>query len=182
MVALGDYGAGTAVDTAGERLREWILRFKHGGRRELARELGARLAACCESEFARRAAPAPQVVVALPLHPLRRLERGYDQAFLLAREVATGLGLPCARALARRRATPPQGALGGGRRRADLHRAFVARRGGRSLRGRRVLLVDDVLTSGASADDAARALRSGGATRVDVAVLARARAPRGPHS
>ncbi|HMB52471.1 MAG TPA: phosphoribosyltransferase family protein, partial [Thermoanaerobaculia bacterium] len=116
------------------------------------------------------------LVCAVPLHPWRRLRRGYNQAERLARPLAARLGLPYATALRRRRATPPQTALSRDDRRRNVAGAFaVARRGAGRVAGRRVLLVDDVATTGATLDAAARALRAAGARRV--VALAAARTP-----
>jgi len=114
------------------------------------------------------------LVVAVPLHPLRRLRRGYDQAVRLARPLARHLDLPTATALRRVRSTPPQTTLHREARRANLEGAFAVRRSWRRrLAGRRVLLVDDVATTGASLDAAARALRRGGASVVVAVAAAR---------
>jgi len=166
-LVLGDYHAEPG-------LRGWILALKHGGRRDLAEPLGERLA-----ELARRSAwdepgLAGSLVLPVPLHPLRRFERGYDQAFLLARAAALAGDAEVVRALRRRRWTPPQGSPGARSRRANVHGAFRLRsRVGRRLAGRRVWLVDDVLTSGATASACAREVRRAGAERVSVLALAR---------
>jgi len=115
------------------------------------------------------------VVVPVPLHWSRRLRRGYDQAELIAAELCDTLGRPLVRALRRRRATPAQ-SLHRDRqgRRANLDAAIVMRRRlGGQIRGLRVLLVDDVLTTGATLEAAARPLLDAGARSVDVAVAAR---------
>lgn len=166
MVSLGDY--------SDSRLREWLLAMKHGGRRDLAWPLGRRLA----REWLRRGRAGPveeavDVVVPVPLHPLRRFERGYDQARLLAEAAALGLGLPMRPLLHRTRATPPQGSPGVGSRAANLRGALRVR-SGRKCDGLRALLVDDVVTSGATVGDAARALRSAGLRPIGVLTVARA--------
>jgi ComF family protein len=153
-----------------------MLAFKHGGRVELARPLAEALA-----EAARSASVGPSaraLLVPVPLHPRRRLERGYDQAARLADELERSTGLVRVRALRRRRDTPVQGAPGSRSRSANVREAFAARgRPGGLLRGREVWLVDDVVTSGATAAECARTLRALGAARVGVLALARA-APR----
>jgi predicted amidophosphoribosyltransferase len=173
VLALGDYRTDAG-------LREALLAFKHGGRRDLAEPLGAALAARLKEALDPRQPPV--WLVAVPLHPLRRLERGHDQARLLAHVAARRAGLRSAGLLVRRRATPPQGAPGVASRRANVEGAFgVRRRVAAAARGRSVVLVDDVLTSGATAAAASSALRAAGIEVVAVAVLAVAsgRAPRG---
>jgi ComF family protein len=152
-------------------LRDWILAFKHGGRRELARPLAAFLAASWE----RAGGPPPgALLTSVPLHPLRRFERGYDQARLLAEELADLLGLAHVPALCRRRWTPPQGAPGASSRAANVARAFeVLPRQTERLAGRAVWLVDDVVTSGATARACAEVLRRALASEVSVLALAR---------
>jgi ComF family protein len=164
---LGDYHRTAA-------LRDWILQLKHAGRRDLARPLGAAMARLLEQE------PDPwresALVVPVPLHRLRRFERSYDQALLLARAIARAADLRCVRALKRPRYTEPQGAPGHRSRRANVRQTFRAGRAARAVEGRSVWLVDDVLTSGATASECARLLRRSGATRVGVIVVARATA------
>lgn len=161
-LALADYRAQPQV-------QDWVLALKHGGRRDLARPLGRAL-----GELLRAAgAPREALLVPIPLHPLRRLERGYDQALLLARGASetAGLGVLCA--LARRRATRPQGEPGSSSRTANVEGAFAPRRGAALLAGREAWLVDDVASSGATASAAARVLRRAGAARVGLLVVAR---------
>jgi ComF family protein len=116
-------------------------------------------------------------VVAVPLHWRRRWARGYNQADALAAALARGLALPRLRPLRRVKATRHLAPLGAVRRTAELRRAFAPRRG-IDLRGRDVLLVDDILTSGATCHAAARALRNAGAGRILAVVIARAEVPR----
>jgi ComF family protein len=117
----------------------------------------------------------PAAVVPVPLHPSRLRQRGYDQALELARPVAAALGLPlCAGALHRVRATQAQTTLDAAGRRGNVRRAFACRPG--ALPGH-VVLLDDVMTTGATLGECTRALRRAGVARVDAWVLARAPPP-----
>jgi ComF family protein len=153
----------------GGALREAIHRYKYGGAWDLGRHLAPLLA---------RGGPGldPRsfdVVVPVPLHPRRLAERGFDQAVPLARAVARESGLPLRpRALRRLRATAPQAALVGEARRANVRGAFAVSRPS-EVAARRVLLVDDVVTTGATARACAAALREAGAKGVGVLSLAR---------
>jgi len=169
-IALADYRAQPAS-------RAWILALKHGRRPDLAltlgRALGVRLAAAARSE-----GEDPPFLVPVPLHPLRRFERGYDQALLLARAAGEVEGLLVLRALRRARFTAVQGSPGAPSRSANVSGAFRERwswpRASRRLAGREAWLVDDVVTSGATASECARALKRLGASRVGVLAVARA--------
>ena len=165
-LALGEYGPQSP-------LRDWVLQLKHGGRRDLAVPLGVALAERLREQPEEWRAGA--VLVPVPLHPLRWFERGYDQAQLLARALGGAACLPVLRALRRSRYAPPQGAPGARSRQANVRAGFRLRRSARRLDGRVVWLVDDVLTSGATASECARLLRRAGASRVGILVVARAR-------
>lgn len=114
------------------------------------------------------------LLVPVPLHWRRRLSRGFDQAEILTRHLARAWALPWQRVLTRRRATSPQTGLEANERRANLEGAFgLGRAPGRaSVTNRAVLLVDDVLTTGATLRAAALALRRAGARVPAVAVAA----------
>lgn len=160
-----------------EAVRGAVLAFKHGGRRDLAAPLARSMA--LELRHRREAgAPASEgpgpfdLLVPVPSHVSRRLERGHDPARLLVQELEL-LGVGRAAPILRRtRATPPQGAPGARGRWSNVRRAFRAR--AQLPGGAKVWLVDDVLTSGGTAHACARALRAAGAARVDVLVFARA--------
>lgn len=118
-------------------------------------------------------AAALDVVVPVPLHRRRLWWRGFNQAALLASSIAHRLGLPLViGALVRRKATTPQTSKDHDERRRNVSRAFRVERPDR-IRGRRVLLVDDVMTTGATVDECARVLLKAGARTVDVLTLAR---------
>lgn len=144
--------------------RELLARLKYRNARDALRWLAGGMAAA----VAGSASPPADVVTWAPTTAARRRARGFDQAELLARAVARTLGLPCRRLLHRRPGAPQTG--------RDLH----GRRAGPEFTARRrapprVLLVDDVVTSGATVTAAARALRAAGA--VQVVAVAGARTP-----
>ena len=147
-----------------ERAALVIGAFKYAGRTDLAAPLAAELAR------APLAVARPDLVTEAPLHPARRRERGYDQAALLAAALAIRLGAPhLPGALERTRATPAQARLGGRARRANLAGAMRVRWPD-ALRGRRVLVVDDVITTGATLEACLMALEGCGAKAAAVAV------------
>jgi len=147
-----------------------ILGFKHGDRTEGAPAFGAWLARAGAKLIAEA-----ELVVPVPLHRWRLLGRRYNQAALLAHALGRETGLPVVSdLLARRRSTPPQGRLTRGARARNVAGAFAVKPGRvEGLTGRRVLLIDDVLTTGATVSACARTLRRSGAAAVDVLVLAR---------
>lgn len=148
------------------RVRELIHLFKYGRVRSLAGLLGEWLAQAMprEQSFDR--------VVPVPLHWRRRWERGFNQSALLARAVARRYGMRISPVLRRVRATAVQAGLSNAGRRANVAGAFRVRRGVK-LAGERILLVDDVMTTGATAAACATALKGAGARYVAVLTLAR---------
>ncbi len=149
-------------------LRELILLFKGRGRDELAAPLARLLVTALRDA----AWPSPDAVVAVPMTWMRRLRRGYNQAELLAREVARALAVAHIRARRRR----GRGTQVGGARSDRLRLTSEAFPPRRHLHGR-VLLVDDVLTTGATAAACSRALHRAGADEVFVVTLARTPRP-----
>lgn len=153
-----------------EASREPILLLKHADRLDLA-PLFARWL----SRAARELVADAEVIAPVPLHPWRLLRRRYNQAAEIARPLARMSGLTyLPDALQRRRATESQAGKSGAGRRRNVAAAFrVPERKAGQVRGRRVLLVDDVMTTGATAEGCARALLAAGAAVVHVAVVAR---------
>ena len=149
-------------------LVELIHRLKYGGQVPIARILGTLLG----RRLAERGATAVDAVVPVPLHPSREARRGYNQADEIARFAAEILGLPVARHIARRvRATEEQAALPAIVRRVNVSGAFEVR--GAEIPPA-VAIVDDVLTTGSTADALARELKRAGCRRVEVWAVARA--------
>jgi ComF family protein len=149
-----------------------VLRLKHSRGETLAELLGELWA---ESAHSRLKEISADVIIPVPLHWWRRFRRGYNQSEALAHRLAARIRLPCRPGWLRRiRHTPQQTSQAPRERRENIHGAFRARSWAR-LRGQAVLLVDDVLTTGSTCNEAARALRAAGAARAVVAVLARSR-------
>jgi ComF family protein len=153
-------------------LPEIISRFKYRGLSRLARPLGDLLGDYEDSEFSFRDYG---LVVPVPLHPRRLRQRGFNQSLLLAGRIARRHSLPLDfNGLRRIRATPPQTELSAAERRRNVRGAFSVATP-RAFRGKKVLLVDDVFTTGATVEECAKVLSGAGAEQVDVLTLARAR-------
>jgi ComF family protein len=156
--------------------RRALHHLKYGGERRLAKPLG-QIAAMRW----RRAGAGGDVIVPVPASPDRIRERGYDQAVLLAEVVARELGLPLVRALARTHATAAQYGLGRTARAANVGSVFelagsaLAGEVAAGIRGRWVVLVDDIVTTGATLAGSAQVLLDHGATAVSAITIARER-------
>ena len=164
------FGAARAACVYDEVSREPILKLKHADRTDLA-PMFARWLSRAAAELLEEA----DAIAPVPLHRLRLLRRRYNQSAEIARPLAAQSGvryLPDA--LVRRRATETQAGKSGSGRRRNLAGAFqVSARRAAQVEGRRILLVDDVMTTGATLEGCARALKAAGAIRVDVAIVAR---------
>ena len=155
------YSFGFYEDT----LRELIHLFKYRGVQTLASPLGHLLW---------RALPLDQsfdVIVPMPLHWRKRWQRGFNQSELLARQIGRRTQLPVRKFLRRIRFTSAQAGLTNAKRRKNVSGAFRAKKN--AATGQRVLLVDDVMTTGATAAAGARALKLAGAKHVTLLTLAR---------
>lgn len=155
-------------------LRDAIHRFKYEHERARADHLGALLVPHLAAMPGADWSVAP-LLVPVPLSAARRRERGYNQAEALTRALASARGWSVATALVRTRATPPQVGLDLAARRANVHGAFAWC--GEPLTGRRVLLIDDVLTTGATASECAAVLKAAGAGWVGLLTVARVLGP-----
>jgi len=153
-------------------LAEGIHLFKYQGRTLLTRPLGGLLLSSIKR------LPEADVLAPVPLHPSRLREREFNQALLLCDYVGAASGFPVIPdALERIRVTPPQIGLSHEYRRRNVRKAFAPKRPER-FEGRRVILIDDVLTTGATVNECARILKRAGAE--SVFVLTVARTPAGP--
>ena len=152
-------------------LRALLVAFKHDGRTGFRRELGLALRAPLVAAIARARQPRPPVIVAVPSRPSRTRSRGYRHVEVLIRSAARGLEAPRLRALRTTRGRVGQVGLGPEERRSNAARIRVRARAHRALRGREVVLVDDVVTTGATVFAARETLEAAGATVIAIAAL-----------
>ncbi|MDP6351569.1 MAG: ComF family protein [Alphaproteobacteria bacterium] len=164
------YARARAVMRYGQTAAALIIGLKHRDRTHLAPALGAWLGRAGRALLAEADMVAP-----VPLHGRRLLARRYNQSALLAHAVGRAAALPVApRLVRRRRATPSQAGLSRAQRQRNVQGAFdVSREVSAALAGRRVVLIDDVQTTGATVSECARAIVNAGAAQVDVLTLAR---------
>lgn len=164
---LRGFDAAYSFAAYGDRIRELIHLLKYAGMKPLSGPLGAMIMAALPRDTR------IDLIAPMPLHWIRRWQRGFNQAALLAREISRRTGIPVAPAAVRRtRHTEAQAGLSNARRRGNVSGAFRASR--RIVAGKRVLLVDDVMTTGATATACALAIKRAGAQRVELITLARA--------
>ncbi len=154
----------TAVFSYDFPLDALIRHYKYGGAQELASLFAAALATELTGQ------PRPELIVPMPLHPARLRERGFNQALEIARHLGDRLAVPCRHACQRQRDTPPQAGLDLKARRRNLRGAFAC---ADTLAGKRIALLDDVMTSGSSLDALATTARRAGAADISVWVVAR---------
>ena len=149
--------------------RKILLDYKYNGKGYLFRKLGDILYDRISCESIR-----PDVIVPVPIHKKREKNRGYNQATLMARRLSRLWGIPVDdRSLVREKETPPLRSLDPAERELALAEAFrVRRQGKRKLQGKTILLIDDIYTTGATADACSRTLLAAGASAVDLLSLA----------
>lgn len=142
-----------------------IPAYKYGAELALAKPLAEGLILNAKS------APRPDLLLAMPLHPTRLQERGFNQSQLLADLLAKALRVPVRYDVVERiKLTPPQASLPRDARRTAIRQAFRVRE---AVSGMHIALVDDVMTTGASLDELAKTLKQAGASRIDCWVIAR---------
>ena len=152
-------------------VRDVIHEFKYNRQIHLRHLVARWLRAALDDERLRHCEF--DVIVPVPLHPARQRERGFNQASLLAELLSAHTSTPCRPLLNRIRYTTTQTALDRSERMENLHNAFRLRKNA-NVRGLRVLLIDDVLTTGSTLSECARVLKRAGARSVHAATAARA--------
>ena len=150
-------------------IRQAILLFKYGGRLSLGRHLGRLMVEVADRVLDPREF---DLLIPVPLHPRREQERGFNQATLLAKEVGRGCGLPVGRRLLRRVLATDAQRGARKEREENVKGAFRVTRP-EKVEDCRLLLIDDVFTTGATVSECARALMAAGAAEVGVYTLAR---------
>jgi len=164
------YDRARAAARFGDVARDLVHLLKYGDRLDLAAPLGSWMA-----RAGRELLADADELVPVPLHWSRLWQRRFNQSAMLARAISARANVPVADdVLVRTRATPPQVGLARKERARNVQGAFAVEKSARiRVKGRNLIVIDDVLTSGATADACARVLRRAGAARVDVLVLAR---------
>lgn len=165
-----DYDRARAAVAYDACIAKILISFKHGDRLDLAPGLARWL-----PRVAEELREGTNVILPVPLHPNRLRQRKFNQSVLLARPLARAWSMPLALDFVRRhRATPSQGRLSSSARQRNVQGAFRVTPGRKAeIEGKNFLLVDDVMTTGATASALARCLKHAGAMRVDVITLAR---------
>jgi ComF family protein len=170
-ICLPPYSGARAFGSYSSELSRIIRALKFDGRRDLAGLLAPLLASTFLESWSAREI---DLIVPIPLHAKRKRERGYNQAALLGHSLARIVGLPfCGNALTRVRSTLPQVGLSDSERTENMEHAFRCTEA-TAVRGLRVIVVDDVMTTGSTVASACEALLEGGAARVSVLSVARA--------
>lgn len=142
-------------------VRRLISYFKFTGIEKVAKFMASNMVEEIESNY--------DILVPIPLHPTRKRERGFSQTFEIAKEISKITGIPLKEVLFRQKKTKSQTALGGKERRKNLKNAFKLKE---NVEGAKILLVDDVMTTGITINEAAKTLLKGGAEKVDGVVFA----------
>ena len=151
--------------------REGLLRFKFQGASAAAESLGELVARCAAERFSGEF----DAVTWVPVSKKRLRKRGYDQAKLLAGELSERTGIPCCRLLKKTRNNPAQSGTGGAeKRRANVSGVYTALKP-EKIKGKSILLVDDIVTTGATLSECGRILLSAGAGEVRAVTVARKR-------
>ncbi|MDP3736708.1 MAG: ComF family protein [Hyphomonadaceae bacterium] len=170
------YDRARAALVYGDVSRDLVLGLKYQGRRDSLALLGGWMTNAGAGLLADA-----DLIVPVPLHYLRLVRRGFNQSVWLAAAISRSSGVDLSvDALKRIKSTPIQGGLSADGRRRNVQGAFRVRKGREArIRDKKILLIDDVLTTGATAEACSRALKRAGASCVDVLTLARVAAPRG---
>lgn len=149
------------------RIKDWIYRIKYYGERQLVYPL-------VEMIIQQGVVGHWNGIIPVPLHEGRLMERGYNQALLIAQGLSFYLGIPCCDWFRRIKATEPQNRLKPGEREENLRNAFQLQCGA-DVAGKDWLIVDDIFTTGTTANELARVLKEAGARKVGIYVIASGR-------
>ena len=160
------YGQARAALVYNDLSRKLVIGLKHGGRLDMVRPMAAMMQGA-GADLIDRA----DILIPVPIHPTRLLKRRFNQAADLARQIAKRAGKPISHDLIRKKPTPPQS--GSPTRRARNVQGAFEVRDSRTIAGRSVLLIDDVMTTGATVNGCAKAMLRAGAIQADVLCFAR---------